>query len=215
MNVGLGLPSDAPASLRQQTFLPLALRDAFDAATLGGQPLVAATDTVFWIPEAGRLGGGVDWTVGAGWLLLLVGVALTAFTWTRSTRLARWADAALLLLVGAMGMVLALLWFATTHGVTGPNLNLLWAWPTHLIVAFPVARGTTGAGLRVYLFAAAAVTLAMALAAGLLTLLPGPDFPQDIPPAVFPLMLLLGLRLLVTGQRTTRSVFSTRPARAY
>ena len=53
IDLGLGAPTDRVATHREAMFLPLELMRAYDAATLDGRPLVAATDTLFWIDGAG------------------------------------------------------------------------------------------------------------------------------------------------------------------
>ena len=56
-----------------------------------------------------------------------------AVRWTHRLVLA--TTLALLGLFGLAGCVVAALWLLTEHDVTPWNLNLLWAWPTHLPVA--------------------------------------------------------------------------------
>src|SRR5690606_34578652 len=46
IHLGLGLPTDRTATPREATFLPEELMRQLDGATVGGRPLVAATDTV-------------------------------------------------------------------------------------------------------------------------------------------------------------------------
>jgi Domain of unknown function (DUF4105) len=45
------------------------------------------------------------------------------------------ADVILFLLIGLLGCLMMFMWFGTDHRDTGNNVNLLWAWPTHVIVA--------------------------------------------------------------------------------
>lgn len=190
IDLGLGAPVDRRATAREAMFLPLELMRAFDAASLEGRPLVAATDTLFWVPGAGMPGRRLDWPLLLAWLLLAGGAALTLAA--RAGRLSSRAlgrfDAVLLGAVGLAGLVLAFLWLGTDHAVTRPNANLLWAWPTHLGAAFIVGRQNRPGWLRVYGWTACA----SALAAAVLVLLP--VLPQALPPAVLPLALLAALR---------------------
>src|SRR5690606_6063550 len=41
-------------------------------------------------------------------------------------------------LLGFTGLFLLFMWFGTDHRVARDNLNLLWAWPTHIYAAFVV-----------------------------------------------------------------------------
>ena len=187
MSTGLGTPADETASTRQRAFLPLELLRLMDTATLDGRPLVAARDTVFWVEGAGMPRRTFPWPSALTWGLLALGVALTIAERRRAPgRLVRTLDAALLAGTGLMGLALLLLWFATAHDVTGPNLHLLWAWPTHLGAAVLVARGRGGRGFFIYLASAAVVAAPVALA--------WPLWPQGMPAAVLPLVLLLALR---------------------
>ena len=47
-------------------------------------------------------------------------------------------DRILLIIVGLFGILFFVMWFFTEHTVTAWNLNILWAWPLHLIAAFKV-----------------------------------------------------------------------------
>ena len=206
-NLGLGSPADQVATAREQTFLPLELAAQLDHARLGGRPLVASRDTVFWVPGADERAPGPDLPLWTAWGLLAVGVAATGVGWRRArSRLGRWADAVLFGLVGLAGLLLLLLWIATEHQVTGPNWNLLWAWPTHLAAAWAIAVGRPGPRRRAYFTLAAVVAVAAAL---LWTALP-----QVLPAPVFPIVLLLALRAgaLAWSGRPARSPLAPSPA---
>lgn len=186
IDLGLGAPVDREATPREAMFLPLELMRAFDAATLDGRPLVASTDTLFWVPGAGMPEEAFDWPLLLGWLLFVGGAALTLRAGRGPSRALRRFDAVLFGAIGLAGLVLAFLWFGTDHTVTRPNWNLLWAWPTHLFIAFIVGRQNRPGWLRVYGGMAGAAALAAVLLA--------PVLPQAFHPAAFPLALLLALR---------------------
>ena len=163
---------------------------------------MARRDTLFWVEGAGLPAEAPDVPLWGAWLLLTVGVAATAAGgWTPTTAVGRVADTVLFSGVGFAGTVLLLLWTATAHQVTGPNLNVLWAWPTHLVAAWAVGRGRVGPRWRAYFLAAAA-------AAGLAAVLWG-ALPQTLPLATLPLVLLVALR---AGVRGGAGVPARRPA---
>ncbi len=198
LHLALGSPGDRAATAQEETFLPVELAAQLDRATVAGRPLVASRDTLFWVPGAGHPEPEPRWPVWTAWGLFLLGVVLTALTWRRPpARAGRIADAVLFGVLGLVGVILALLWFATTHDVMGPNWNLLWAWPTHLALAVALLRDRVGPGWRRYALVAAVV-------AGLTVALWG-VLPQRLPPATLPLTLLLAVRLGVhargIGQR--------------
>jgi hypothetical protein len=95
-------------------------------------------------------------------------------------------DAFLFATVGLAGLVMCYLWFVSTYTVTNANLNLLWAWPTHLLAAALLLRRPTSYGLRLYLGATAAVTVVFALTWSL--------WPQNFHVAVLPVVLGVGVR---------------------
>ena len=186
----LGLPVDRRATARQATFLPDSLRTLFDAALVetaaGPASLVVRTDTVFWNgPGTARRAFPLHALLIAG--LAAVGIALSWRGRDRLPgRLLRLSDALLFGVLGVAGLLMAFLWFVSLHHVTGPNLNVLWAWPTHLVAAFALARRTLPRWLPPYLRATALVTA--------LTCLAWPLLPQLLPPALWPLAALAAVR---------------------
>jgi len=82
--------------------------------------------------------------------------------------------------------VAAFLWFVSLHRVTDGNLNLVWALPTHLVVAVAIARDRGRRWLGSYMTVTALLALVL--------LLGFPFWPQRLPPAVIPLLLLIVVR---------------------
>ncbi len=187
--LGLGLPMDQVPTRREAVFLPLALADALDGATVAGRPLVAARDTLFWIDGAGLPAPAFPWPAVVGWALLALGVA-GAVAGARLPaglrRLGRLADAGLFAAAGFAGTVLLLLWTATDHYVTEANVELLWLWPTHLAFAVPLLRAELSRGWRRYAVAAATIAVAAVVVWGIA--------PEPLHPATLPLALLLAVR---------------------
>ncbi len=190
LNLALGSPGDRDATAREEAFLPVELAAQLDRATTGGRPLVARRDTLFWVTGAGLPARAPRWPL---WLTLgLAAVGLGTTALRRPSRLGDVADVALFGAVGLVGVVVTLLWVATTHDVMGPNWNLAWAWPTHLGLAVALARGRVGEGWRRYALVAAVGTgLAVASWAVL---------PQRLPLAVLPLAVLLAVRAAVRAR---------------
>ncbi len=192
----LGVPVDRRATRREAAFLPDSLRALFARATVAGPagptPLVVRTDTLFWA------GTGTDAHAFPlhAWLIGLVALAGLGASWkTRQGAPPRWLrrfDAALFFAVGVAGLLLAFLWFVSLHHVTGPNLNVLWAWPVHAAAAFWLGRRALPRGLRLYLGAAALVTALVCVAWLWL--------PQQLPAALWPLAVLLAVRAGLRAQ---------------
>lgn len=198
-DVGLGLPSDQIASSREVMFLPEYLFWAFENATVRpepgageSKPLVARTDTLFWVDNYDARESAFPWPLALTWLIAAAGAAFTVRRLRQppvEARSRRW-DAALFGLAGVAGLIISFLWFISEHAVTDANLNLLWAWPTHLLLAIRLIRRPRptdpSSWTARYLLATAVVT--GILAAGWFV------WPQSLHAAIFPLALLLTLR---------------------
>ena len=212
-DLGLGLPTDHLATAREATFLPIELMRQVGGATVGGRPLVARTDTLFEVPGYTVADEAFDWPFVLTFVLALTGLGATLWGSVKrrtANRRGRLGDAVLFAAAGGAGLILAFLWFGTEHTVTGPNLNLLWAWPTHVVAAWLLRRAARPRWLRLYLYAAA-------LATGLTVLL-WPWLPQTLPMPALPLALLLAVRAFTrartagnedTGRRRAGGMGST------
>lgn len=131
----LGLPADHKASAQDYMFLPDHMHTLFaNARFTNGQPLTG--------PETVTPPGGFPQEpfVPAPWqrpLLITLLVVIVAIYLPRVSPLAGqiigrfiWA------ILGLAGIIIAYLWFFTDHDATKYNLNLLWAFPTHLALVF-------------------------------------------------------------------------------
>ncbi len=189
-DLGLGTPADRDPTPREAMFLPELLLKAFNHATVTRngtpQPLVAQTDTTFWISGYTSTPSSFDWPVPLAWLFLGLTLAWTGWQATTGRLPGETGDALLLAVVGLIGAMVFFLWFISEHMVTQNNWNLLWAWPTHLIAAAVLLRRPGAYGLHLYLGATALSIAALALG--------WTRLPQDLHAAVFPFMLALGVR---------------------
>ncbi len=181
---------DRVAQPYETMFLPLYLRDAFDHTSIlidgAWMPLVARTDTVFWVPGHNGSGRPLPWAVVAAWLVFAIGAVLTLRGLRTDTVVYRWFDAPLFILIGVAGVLIAFLWFVSLHDVTEENWHLLWCWPTHVIAAVALWRRSSKPWVPAYLLAAAVTALTVAAL--------GPSLEQWIHPALYPLMLVTTVR---------------------
>ncbi|HSM09584.1 MAG TPA: DUF4105 domain-containing protein [Gemmatimonadota bacterium] len=197
MDLGLGLPADREATAREATFLPEHLMDylavgSVDRGENGRQPLVRHTVTLTgpagasWKPETDA-----PWPEIVGWALLAVGVFFTMRDARTGRRARPVADGLFFGALGAAGLAVTFLWFVSLHDVTDLNFNLAWALPTHLALAFVLARGRAedgASGRRAGFYLAATAALAGMLLLGI------PLWPQELPAALVPLLLLIVAR---------------------
>jgi hypothetical protein len=189
-DLALGLPADRPATARERMFLPTHLMEAFTHATVtvGGErrPLVARTDTIRWVSGYDGMDAAMDWPFALSVGLLALVLGWTGWQAVNGGVPGGRGDALLFAALGTAGAVICYLWFVSTYSVTDTNLNLLWAWPTHLYAAYALLRHPTKPTVRLYLTATAG-------AAGLF-LLAWPLWPQAFHAVVPPLAAAAGVR---------------------
>lgn len=189
--LALGPQVDREVTAYEAMFLPDFLLDAADHAYLdddaGRRPLVAATDTLLWIDGYTHPQDAFPWPAAVMWGLLGVGIVLTA---KQRHAPVNWADAfdrALFGVAGTAGLLMAFLWFISLHEVTNQNLNLLWAWPTHLVAAALLGRAVLPERYLRYYWIATAGSALVVLAGW-------PFWPQVLYSGLIPLVMLIGLR---------------------
>ncbi|MCC5917150.1 MAG: DUF4105 domain-containing protein [Cryomorphaceae bacterium] len=185
IDLALGLPTDIIADPFHQMFLPEHLMDAFGRATVtdenGVRQLVVATEEVLDLP---RRSPQWQWftPLQVFWLLFFIVLLFTIRTWKKDSRR---FDNILFGIIGFVGIMLVLLWFATDHTATAKNFNLLWALPTWWLIAFLPSKSLWR--LR---FLRLHFVLLLAMFVGWFFL------PQALHPAILPIGLVLLMRLL-------------------
>lgn len=193
----LGMKTDTKPAEEQRMYLPLQLMDAVEEASLE-----RAGKKIDFVKESYSIYQQSRSAPAPGPLLpkrLLWGAFLLVLLCTvfakKSGVFCRIMDTGFFLLAGVIGVSSLLLWTLSGYEMTTWNLNLLWAWPTHLPMAFFLLKKELSSlkirrsVLSLY-FAAAAVMAA-------LFVLSSAFLPQEIPSAVIPLGLILGLRGLI------------------
>lgn len=174
----LGLPADRKATTQDFMFLPDYMHDLFatakkpdGAALVERERSIEARYPLSFHP--GLLGHP---------LLILCVVALIGLLSMAHPRAERIFDVVFWFTLGFAGLLMALLWFATDHSATKTNLNLLWAWPTHLLF-FWRSRSRWG---EKYFFCAGILAF--------LTLVLWAFLPQQLPVAAIPLVVLAAVK---------------------
>ena len=179
IDLALGMPTDQQVSGFHLMFLPEYLKDAFDRATLEGEPLVADARMLLDLP---RRTPSFQWFTPAQllWLFFIV----TAFL-AYKRKLPLLFDRTLFAVIGLLGIAILLLWFATDHTATANNLNILWALPTWLLLAFaPRNSAFENYVARFHMLVLIALLLSWLF------------LPQALHYALVPLVLVLVIRLL-------------------
>lgn len=187
----LGSRIDRVAEPWETMFLPDYLLEAFDHATVYKEneqhPLVASKDTLMWIDGYQTSKSSFPWVSLVTWTLFLIGLTITIRNFYHGRLTSRWLDIPLFTVFGLIGLVIAFLWFISLHQETVNNINLFWAWPTHLLIIPLLYRMNRPGFVAIIYFSAAAL-------APLIIALGWYAWPQSLHPAILPLLLLLILR---------------------
>lgn len=189
IDLALGAPIDREAAPYEYMFLPDFLSKGFANATIGegGRtvPLVKERQVIFERDQTLLDKDTYQTPVALGWLLLAAALILTILNFRNDSRSAVF-DVSLFVTTGLLGVILFLLWFATDHQATANNYNLLWALPTHLIVAFFLSRPKLPSWVAPYMLLTAVIAAALVIF--------WPWWPQQFHASFLPITLALGVR---------------------
>ena len=190
----LGSPADKIPTVRESTYLPYFLMQAFDHAMYinsDGQsmPLIKEKVTILDFPKEAAV---TVWSPALFfWLLLILSFVLVFFA---NSRIIRLFDGLLFLSTGIVGVLITFLWFISNHSVTGNNWNILWAMPTFLILAFANQQKKLSVVIMVFnLFCIVVFLIGWKI------------IPQAFPPATIPIALLLATRMIIILYRQRKT----------
>lgn len=179
----LGSDLDELASNEEAMFLPDWLLKGYDHATVNGKPVVTKPAEVLTMPSPLNKGSWFRPMVVFS-ILFLVFAILTSLPGNRIGKALQMLDFLFFFILGASGVLMLFMWFGTDHYVCRNNFNLIWALPTHLVMAFFV--GSKKAWVRGYFRVVFWITLLFGLSWLIL--------PQEINPAVILILLIILLR---------------------
>ncbi|MGG9960687.1 DUF4105 domain-containing protein [Ferruginibacter sp. SUN106] len=132
IDILLGQPCDKVMTAEQMQFLPDNLMTSLDSAS---HPLILSHQNLYTINTTSDSKSFFSPLV--VFSLLLVIIALISLSKNKfAQRFTQGFDGLLFFLTGLLGIILIFMWFGTDHSMTKNNFNLLWAWPTHILVAF-------------------------------------------------------------------------------
>jgi hypothetical protein len=133
IDLALGVPTDHVARPTDYMFLPDYLSMALDSAVVmkgdASVPLVLSkTEILGNVPVDNS---SVDVPLILAWSLCILSFAFT-YQGIKKRHRRVWFDTIFFSVIGIVGWVVFLLWFATDHIATKTNLNILWAVPLHM-----------------------------------------------------------------------------------
>jgi len=191
----LGLPADQVASSKDYMFLPYELFRAFDHALIidnnGEQEKFVSQNNI--ILQEIKTDPNKSWFTPIN---IFIGIfILSTLLTVRGIKIkknVKVIDIVLFSIIGLAGLILALLWFATDHIATKNNLNLIWAFPTHIFIPFLLYNKKLRKFTSYYfLFWSIFLTL---------FLIGWNYLPQQLNMAIIPIILLMILRLYLLYQ---------------
>jgi hypothetical protein len=134
IDLALGMPCDRLMDKGQAMFLPDSLLNEFNYATYGEGPIAAKSQEL--LPYEFELSDSTVFTPMVVFGLFLIVQMIWGFVRLRSGRSVAITDRVLLFTTGLVGVMVVFLWFFTDHNATKWNLNILWANPLMLYLAF-------------------------------------------------------------------------------
>jgi len=179
--------ADQPASDWEYMFLPNRMEELFSVARdTDNLPLVSGSRTIFKAQNVKA--GHSSWAppVTISLVILLISVLLFMFRNPESFE-SRLFDSLLFLLIGLTGSLFLFMWVFSAHQVSHANLNLVWAFPLHLIIPVLVWFRRSGKFLKSY-----TRILLVLMVPGLFMMIFGT---QQIPVVGYVLFLVTALRL--------------------
>jgi len=177
IDILLGRRCDWVMTAEQMQFLPDNLMKSLDSSR---HSMVLSSENLYPITDENAKGS--LFTPMVVFSLLAIFIVLLGYTQNKFAQaFLNGFDGLFFFLTGILGIILLFMWFGTDHSMTKDNFNLLWAWPTHTIMAFFVHSKKTWA--KKY-FKFTAIVL-------LLVLISWFFLPQQMNNALIPIVLLL------------------------
>jgi Domain of unknown function (DUF4105) len=132
IDILMGLPTDAVMTPEQMQFLPDNLKNALDSSK---ETMVFSSQNLY--PVTNDHAKKPFFTPFVVFSLLLIFIVLMGFVKNKFAHaFLQGFDGLLFFFIGALGIIMILMWTATDHGMCKNNFNLIWAWPTHTVMAF-------------------------------------------------------------------------------
>jgi hypothetical protein len=182
IDILFGLPSDGVMTTSQTQFLPDNLMITLDSSNQQQQLLVSTANLYSIKSDFDKK---TFFTPLVSFSLLLLFIIALSFSSNKSAIIfLNGFDGLLFFLTGALGILFFFLWVGSDHVMLKNNLNLLWAWPIHVIIAFFV--NTKNSWVKKY-FAFTIIGL-------LIVLLSWFFLPQQMNNALLPIIFLLMYR---------------------
>lgn len=188
IDILLGQPCDAVMTAEQMQFLPDNLMKSLDSSD---HPMVISSQNLYPIKEDSNKNSFFSPFI--VFTLLFAFIFLLGFVKNKYIQASiQGFDGLFFFFTGVLGIILIFMWTATDHQMCKNNFNLLWAWPTHTIIAFFVSSKKSWVK-KYFKFTAIALTL---------VLISWFFLPQQMNNGLIPIVLLLIYRSAVKSWNT-------------
>ena len=184
INLALGLPTDKVMTARESTFLPLNLMEQLTQSR--ERELVKPINVLYQGNDIDKPYPNILKPYWLAWIFFTIVLLFTIYEWVRSKNFVLF-DKIYFCLLGALGFFILFLWFGTDHLSTKNNLNILWAFPLHLL-AMIFYRSIPENMLKYYFLITGIFSLLLLFTKNLL--------PQELPPEMVPLVLVVVIRTI-------------------
>jgi hypothetical protein len=132
IDILLGNPCDGVMTAENMQFLPDNLMKSLDSSS---HPMVLSSQNLYPITNENATGS--LFTPMVVFSFMAIFIVLLGYTKNKFAQaFLNGFDGLFFFLTGVLGIILIFMWFGTDHSMTKNNYNLLWAWPTHTIIAF-------------------------------------------------------------------------------
>jgi hypothetical protein len=177
IDILLGQPCDGVMTAEHMQFLPDNLMKSLDSSS---HAMVLSSQNLY--PINNEHTKGQLFTPFVVFSLLAIFIVLLGYTKNKFAQIfLQGFDGLFFFLTGVLGIILIFMWVGTDHSMTKNNFNLIWAWPTHCIIAFFV--NSKKAWVQQYFKFTAIALLAVLISWFFL--------PQQMNNALIPIVLLL------------------------
>ncbi len=190
IDILLGAPTDAVMTTEQMQFLPDNLMQSLNSGNVN-RPLVAQVSDILQMSDTSATSNKIAFSpVIIFTILLILIIILSTIKNTFIQNTLNGFYGLFFFLTGLLGCILIFMWLGTDHAMCKNNFNLLWAWPTHLLISFFI--GSKKKWVKKYLL----VTI-IGLSALLVTWF---LLPQQMNNTLIPLVLL---QIYISVRKTT------------
>lgn len=189
INLILGMPADKKLDIYSAMFLPDYIDSVYSKAKIvtdsGEENL--GIERSYLIKSDYKIGERPFFNPTYLFWFLFVLFVLLFFLEIKKQKKIKGVDFALLFITGLVGIILLYMWVGTEHTPTKWNLNILWALPTNIILAFMIFNKKRDLFVKKYLFVITILNIILAITMWFL-------LPQQYDTATFPIILILILR---------------------